>query len=236
MLWEEDKKKQPFVVPDEVADLVFKIDCKQIALDHAYDLSQAILQELPWMADEEFAGIHTIHGASTGNGWQRPDEDDGGFIYLSHRSKMHLRLPKSRHEDARALVGKVLQVGDSTIKVGKYQLKPFSPLGTQFSRYVVLHENETEQQFIERMVEEMAKLDIRLHKALCGTRSEFETDQGKVQTVNFMVADLNPDEAVRLQKHGIGEGRKMGFGLFIPHKGIDAVGGGAEQTHFDGTS
>lgn len=236
MLWEEDKKQQPFVVPDEVADLVFKIDCKQIALDHAYDLSQAILQELPWIADEEYAGIHTIHGASTGNGWQRPDDSDGGFIYLSHRSKMHIRLPKHRHDDAQTLVGKVLQVGDSQVKVGNYQLKAFSPLSTQFSRYVLLHENETEEQFIQRMVEEMAHLDIRLRKALCGTRHEFVTDKGKVQTVNFMVADLNPDEAVRLQKHGIGDGRKMGFGLFIPHKGIDAVGAGAEQTHFDGTS
>jgi hypothetical protein len=28
---------------------------------------------------------------------------------------------------------------------------------------------------------------------------------------------------VRLQKQGIGESRNLGCGIFIPHKGIDAV-------------
>lgn len=235
MLWEEDKRKEPFSVPDDIADLVFKINCKQIALDHAYDLSQALCAELPWLVDEEFANIHMIHGASTGNGWQRPEDEGDAFIYLSRRSKMHIRLPKSRHEDAKSLIGKTIQVAGSDIQIGDFQVRPFSPLGTQFSRYVLLQENETESQFIQRMVEEMSKLDIQLRKALCGTRHIFETPQGKLHTINFMVADLTPEEAVRLQKYGIGDAQKMGIGLFLPHKGIDAVGGAAEQTHFDGT-
>ena len=95
MLWEEDKKQQPFVVSDDVADLSFKIECKQIALDHAFDLSEALRKALPWLAEEERAGVHMIHGASTGNGWQRPEESDGEtFIYLSRRSRMQIRLPK----------------------------------------------------------------------------------------------------------------------------------------------
>ncbi len=35
-----------------------------------------------------------------------------------------------------------------------------------------------------------------------------------------MIADLEPMEAIRLQEAGIGEGRLMGCGLFVPHKGI----------------
>jgi len=38
-----------------------------------------------------------------------------------------------------------------------------------------------------------------------------------------MVADLEPEQSVRLQQIGIGPGRTIGCGLFIPHKGIAAV-------------
>ena len=38
-----------------------------------------------------------------------------------------------------------------------------------------------------------------------------------------MLADLSTEESLKLQEHGLGEGRHMGFGIFIPHKGIDAV-------------
>jgi hypothetical protein len=38
-----------------------------------------------------------------------------------------------------------------------------------------------------------------------------------------MIADLKTDESLALQQFGLGEGRKLGCGLFLPHRGIDAV-------------
>lgn len=235
MLWEEDKREQSFVVPDEMADLSFKINCKQIALDHAHDLSQALHQALPWLADEERAGVHLIHGASSGNGWQRPDEEGGeDFIYLSKRSRMVLRMPQDRFKDIDALVGQTLNIAGDSITVGNYQVKPFSPLGTLFTRYILLEKDEVEDQLIERMSSEMKAMGITLRKALCGIGHEFRLPDGKVKTMSVMVADLDPEEAVILQTHGIGRGRKMGFGLFIPHKGIKPVGDMSEKSHFSG--
>ena len=49
------------------------------------------------------------------------------------------------------------------------------------------------------------------------------TDAENIFTRSLMIADLKPDESVRLQKQGIGEGRNLGCGIFVPHKGIDAV-------------
>ncbi len=236
MLWEEDKKQQAFVVPDDVADLSFKITCKQIALDHAQDLSAALLQALPWLEEEALAGVHLIHGATTGNGWQRPDEGgDDDFIYLSRRSRMQLRLPKKRFADAEQLVGQTLEIGSYSLTVGEYQVKPLSPMGTLFSRYLLLEENETENQLIQRVANDMELMGIRLKKALCGIGHEFNLPEGRRRTMSLMVADLDPGEAVTLQQKGIGEGRKMGFGLFIPHKGIKPVGDMSEQSHFSGT-
>ncbi len=237
MLWQEDKKAEPFVVPDAVTDLSFKVSCKMVPLDHAQQLSDAIQEILPWMKDEPEAGIHMIHGASTGNGWLRPDDDtNDGCIYLSKRSRMQIRLPKSRHDDARTLIGKTIELDGHELTFGDYQVKMFSPLGTLFSRYIILDENETEDQFVGRVSEEMQGMGITLRKALCGIGNTFQMAEGEVKTMSIMVADLDPDEAVALQTHGIGNDQLRGFGLFIPHKGIKAVGDQSEMTHFDGTS
>lgn len=238
MLWQEDKKKEVFVVPDTVADLSFKVSCKQVPLDHAQELSDAILDILPWMSDEPEAGIHLIHGASTGNGWQRPDNDtNNGCIYLSRRSRMQIRLPKVRHEDARALIGKTISLGGNELTFGDFQVKLFSPLSTQFSRHVILHEGETEEQFVRRVSEVLKNdMDITLRKALCGLGDSFELDGQRINTMSIMVADLDPNEAVALQTIGIGDDQLRGFGLFIPHKGINAVGDQSDHSHFDGTS
>lgn len=42
-------------------------------------------------------------------------------------------------------------------------------------------------------------------------------------TRSLMVAELKQAESVRLQQHGMGEGRKLGCGIFMPQKDIKAV-------------
>lgn len=234
MLWEEDKKEKSFVVPDDIADLSFKLDCQRIAIDHAHDLSQALISALPWLADEDQAGVHLIHGASSGSGWQRPEDDGEGFIHLSRRSRMQLRLPKTRYGDVESLIGQTLEVGEYEVSVGQYQVKPFTSTSTLFARYVALQDNETEDQMLERIAAEMRDMGVNLRKALCGIGHAFKFPDAVVQTVSLMVADLDPEESVILQQKGVGSGRKHGFGLFIPHKGINPVADASHQTHFSG--
>jgi CRISPR/Cas system CSM-associated protein Csm4 (group 5 of RAMP superfamily) len=38
-----------------------------------------------------------------------------------------------------------------------------------------------------------------------------------------MLADLAVEESVRLQQRGLGPGRTLGCGLFLPHKDINEV-------------
>ena len=64
MFWSEEREEdKAFKVPDDIVDLSFAIRCKCLPLDHAYALSQALQDILPWIADEEAAGIHLIHVA-----------------------------------------------------------------------------------------------------------------------------------------------------------------------------
>lgn len=236
MLWQENDVKPSYVVPDDVVDMSFQIDCKQIALDHAHDLSQALRVHLPWLPDEKEAGVHLIHGASTGNGWIRPGEaDNSDFIYLSKRSRMQLRLPRARLAEAEALCGKTLDVGGHSIRIGGYQIKSLTSLGTLFSRYVWVEPGEDEDRFMLRIAAEMAGLGIGVKKMLCGIGHTFSTPQGQVPTLSIMVADLDPESSIVLQRRGVGKGREMGLGLFLPHKSIKPVGDMADKTHFNGS-
>ena len=227
MFWEEEKDENTrYVVPEDVVDLVYQIRCKCLPVDHAWAFSSALREALPWLDDEAQAGIHLIHGAESGNGWMRPEDGCDELLYLSRRSRMTLRLPKHRLDDARKLTGQNLDVSGHSLEVGESSVKPFSTLPTQFARYVVVPEGmgqDDEAAFMSHAVEQLRALDIRVRKLLCGRAHAIGHPEGALYTRSVMLADLEVEEAVAVQRHGIGPHRKMGCGLFIPHKGIKAV-------------
>lgn len=223
MFWKENTSDKPFQVPDDIVDLVYKINCKCLPLEHARSLSVAIHKALPWIADEDSAGIHLIHGAESGNGWMRPEDPANELLYLSKRTKMTLRLPKERVADARELTGQTLIIDGHEIGVGDAASKLLSTQSTLFSRYVVSTEAESEDVFLQRVYADLQKLDIKINKLLCGKTHILQGHYGDIFTRSIMLAELKPEESVRIQQYGIGEGRKLGCGLFIPHKGIAAV-------------
>jgi len=135
MYWQEDNKKDDVSTSDKVVDLSYRIDCKQIPTCHAWELSQALYEVLPWIKGEPEVGVHQIHGATSGNGWERPP--DGELIHLSKRTRMQLRVPASRIDEANELAGKVLDVGGCSVAVGKMTSKLIDPSATIFARYIV---------------------------------------------------------------------------------------------------
>ena len=223
MYWEEEKSAPPPEVGDEVVDLVFGIDCRGLPVDHAWDLAQALLDVLPWLADEPAAGVHTIHGAASGNGWVRPENPDD-LVLLSRRSKFSLRVPGHRVEAARVLEGRTLDVGGHALTLKKASQRPLSVLTTLFTRYLASEEGlEDEEQLLDWVAAQLRAMDIRPRKLLCGTLHPIKTPQGELQTRSLMIADLEYDESLRLQREGLGPHRLLGCGLFIPHKGIQAL-------------
>lgn len=223
MYWEEDKPTQPPEAGDEVVDLVFGIDCRGLPVDHAWELAQALQAVLPWLGDEPAAGVHTIHGAASGNGWQRPEDPDE-LVLLSRRSKFILRLPGHRVEDARALQGQTLDVGGHPLTLKQASPRPLSVLTTLFTRYLATDEGlEDEEAVLEWTAGRLRALEIRPRKLLCGTLHPIRTPSGDVLTRSLMIADLDYHESLRLQREGLGPHRLLGCGLFIPHKGIQSL-------------
>lgn len=222
MFWQDDETV-PVQDSDAVLDLVFSIQCRQLPVDHAYALSQALLQALPWLVDEPLAAIHLIHVAGSQNGWIRPEHNTETRIHLSHRTKLELRIPRARLQDASQLSGQVLEIAGCPLKVGQAQRRPLSRLGTLFSRHVVCEPQQPEDEFLQQAWRELKANGIRIRKALCGKETALHTPRGPLHTRSLMLAELPSDEAIHLQQQGLGSQRLLGCGVFIPHKGIEAV-------------
>lgn len=226
MFWEDDNKSQELQVPDDVIDLVFSIDCRRLEVDHAHALGEALKLAAPVLAEDQRCAVHSIHLAGSQNGWERPDPKLGQKLIPSRRTKLTIRVPRELREQVEnTLDGLTLDIHGDPLTIGKAKPKNLSKQGTIFARHVVLEPGEEadENRFLMRIAKEMSARGIRVKKALCGITQEVQTPEGPIQTRSIMLADLSPKDAVRLQQQGIGEHGLFGCGIFIPHKGIDAV-------------
>jgi len=226
MFWQEDDNKQEFQVSDEVVDLVFNIDCRELPVDHAHALGEALCNALPLLGEDDRCAIHSIHLAGSQNGWERPDPKLGQKLVLSRRTKLTLRVPgEHREQIEQALGGTTLDIDGHKLTIGKAKHKLLSKQGTIFARHIVLEDGEDtdENAFMMRIVNDLKSRGIRVKKALCGITQQIETPDGPLLTRSIMLADLSTDESVQLQQQGLGTHRHLGCGIFLPHKGIDAV-------------
>ena len=223
MYWQEERQDDNRTVPDDIVDIVYSITCRCLPVDHAYALSLAVHEHLPWFGSEEHAAMHTIHVAESGNGWQRPDEPDA-LLLPSRRTKLALRVPGHRIADAGMLVGRTLAISDEySINVNKALVRPLSDITTLFARYIVADGADSETQFVEKMVAQLRAMNVQPRKLLCGIEKQIHTPDGDIKTRSLMLADLDFDESIQLQQKGLGEHRRMGCGIFIPHKDIHQI-------------
>ena len=86
-------------------------------------------------------------------------------------------------------------------------------------------EEQDEERFVDYAAGELAAMGVCVRKLLCGISHVITTPTENIFTRSVMVAGLSPEQSLRLQQQGLGPGRAIGCGLFIPHKGIDPVGG-----------
>jgi CRISPR-associated protein Cas6 len=204
---------------EDVVDAAFAIECRSLPVDHAFALSAAIQAALPWFADEPQAGLHTVHGAASGAGWQRPEGEDA-LLQLSQRTKLVLRLPESRLRDAAALSGRTLDIAGFPMRVGRLSPRPLLRIASLFSRGVMFEGSDDETGFLAAATEALRALGVEASTLLCGRDVTLATPQRAYRTRSLMVTVATPAQSLALQRHGLGEARKLGCGLFIPHKDV----------------
>jgi len=223
MYWQEKSQNDDNTIPDDILDVVFGISCRAIPVDHAFALSLAIRQEIPWIDEEPDAGIHTIHVAASGNGWMRPDNAEQ-LLYPSRRTKLTLRIPKNRLESVDTLVGKTIDIAGNALTINNMVQKNLSDITTIFARYVVAEGAKDEMEFMQQIAAALQTMDVKPKKMLCGKETQLMIEDGVITTRSLMIADLSLSESLRLQQKGLGSYRLMGCGIFLPHKDINEIG------------
>jgi hypothetical protein len=62
---------------------------------------------------------------------------------------------------------------------------------------------------------------------LCGRDVTLATPEGTYRTRSLMLTVATPAQSIALQREGLGEARKLGCGVFIPHKDVGDLRGEA---------
>ncbi|HCK75531.1 MAG TPA: type I-MYXAN CRISPR-associated protein Cas6/Cmx6 [Gammaproteobacteria bacterium] len=220
--WQETPAAKVPVPRQTVIDLVFRTRGRQLPTDHAWTLRQTITQVLPWLEDEPNGGIHLIHGAQSGNGWQQPD--DNSVIELSARTRFVLRIPENCIMQARKLSGQTLEIDGHKVTLLEARVRPLTPFSTVLARHIRVTDSTADESiFLEHTAQWLGELDIAPTKMLCGRIRHFTTPKGSMLTRSLLIAELNPKDSAVVQNKGLGPDRLLGCGLFLPHKTIAAV-------------
>jgi CRISPR-associated protein Cas6 len=198
-------------VSADIVDLVFALRGEAVALDYADRLWRALSARLPWLADEAAVGVHPLTGVSTG------DRE----LYLTHRAKLTLRLPAECVEAARALTGTRLDVAGD-VEVGAASVKSLSPIKTLYSSFVTVGV-DAEADFLALCEARLATEGIRA-RLVCGKAHVGRGQDGDWRGFSLMLFGLTVEDSLRMQREGLGDERKRGCGIFIPHKSVAAVG------------
>ena len=147
------------------------------------------------------------------------------MLQLSQRTKLVLRIPEARMQDAAALSGRTLDVAGFPMRVGRVSPRPLARIASLFSRGVFFEGAENETGFLAAATGALRALGVEASTLLCGREVTLATPQGSYRTRSLMVRVATPAQSLDLQRHGLGSARKLGCGLFIPHKDVGDLRG-----------
>jgi len=198
-------------------DVVFRIDCASLPVDHAAALAQAVCTHTPLLAASPVAGVHAIHVAGSQNGWERPRHNGEGLL-LSRRTRLRIRV-EAVHASALIdqLSGVTLDVSGHILRILSATMRALTPVPTLFSRYTVFKDLDLaceEDVFVQR---------VTPTKVMCGKTQDLASSGGIIRARSVLLADVPAPNSVTLQDQGLGDYRTMGCGLLIPHKDTGAV-------------
>jgi CRISPR-associated protein Cas6 len=191
-------------------DVAFALEGHALPHEHRFALADALQAALPWLGTEPRAGVHRLNVVRGGG------EDD----LLSRRTRLMLRVPRERADAAAALAGVTMQLGSHRLRAGRARTRELLPHGTLYAALVVA-EGPDEAAFLRGVQRELEALGVR-GQAVCGRWQSAEA--GRVLGCSLMLTGLDPAQSLVLLQQGLGPHRRLGCGLFVPHRSAAAVG------------
>jgi CRISPR-associated protein Cas6 len=195
----------------EMIDVVFSIRGSTVVEDHALLLWQALRAELPWLEEESDAAVLPLERLGKGD----------GLRFVGPRARLVLRLPQRRVASADFLSGRRLSLCDD-IEVGVRSTRALAPSRVIHSPCVDVGTAD-EGEFLEICRNWLIDQGMR-PEIVCGRGRAFQVEGGTARGFSLMLYGLTGLQTLALQQSGLGDNRRLGCGIFVPHKNVAAVG------------
>ena len=197
------------VAPPDMVDVAFELTAPALPRDFEWPLYRALVRVAPWLESAHYAGVHPLRAMPAG--------EDGYLV--ARRTKLVLRLPRDRICAASIFEGAVLDLAPcARAKLGTGTVRSLEPAATVYSARVVTGDQD-EARFAAHLVRELEALGIR-RPLVCGKRTRIALEGGTATAFSVAVHGLGEPASLLLQRAGLGRGRAVGCGLFVPHKTI----------------
>lgn len=193
-------------------ELNFTITGKTLPADHGYGLYSAIAHLCPEIHEHEGVSIQTIAG----------EPDKQGKITLSSRSRLKIRLPYEPEKIALVLplAGQTLTIGGHAIQLDIPQIFPLQPTDKLRSRIVTIKKFQEPELFLDAAKRQLDALEIQgnafvpLNEEGQPLRKAIKIKTYSIVGFSLVVTDLNDEDSLKLQAHGLGGKHRMGCGIF----------------------
>jgi CRISPR-associated protein Cas6 len=189
-----------------VIDLVYELIGDGLPKDYPLPLWRALESALPELTGHPAAGVLPLKAADGGDVWLLP-----------RRARLVLRLPTDLEETGRRLCGQTLDVSGCLVRVGDCQRREIAAFPTLHAHHVAGSPDEVE--FLADVAQELGRLGVTA-QVLCGRAQRLDLGDQVVQGFDLVLHDLKPEASLLLQRQGLGDFRRFGCGLFVPHKTI----------------
>jgi CRISPR-associated protein Cas6 len=194
--------------PVDVVDVVLELEAPTLPAGFEPALWQAIEKLVPWIAQEPQAGIHPVRGVRCAD----------GSLLVAKRTKLVIRMPRSRICAASVLERASLRVAGASVRLGQGTFRRLLAAATLYSPRVVTGD-EDETAFVASLERELDRLAIR-GRLLCGRRSVLSAREREYPAWSVAVHELAGEDSLVLQRSGLGLLHDLGCGILAPHKTI----------------
>lgn len=213
MSWGFPENKPEAYTP-RMIDLQFDLVGTTIPAENAQLLADALQRLLPWLGEDGGTGIQHLKGAETNSG--------DASLNINRRTKLFLRVPKTRVDAMPALIGRSLDLDGHALTLGTFKTREFSPFANIYAHFVDTG-SAGEEQFVQDVMRELdGRFQLRCG-FICGKQQTLQSAAGPLYGYSLMLHDVPPHKSLQLQDEGLGRHRLLGCGIFIPHKSIAPV-------------
>ena len=192
-------------------DLAFAVTGTSVARDYPAALYGALRALAPWLDEEPLVGVHPIRGLTP----------SAGSLLIGGRTRLVLRVPASRVEACEDLQGRALEL-PSPLHIGRLSRRELLAHPVVHARLVITGADD-EGDFVADIGRAIAELGLDC-EIIVGRRGELRLGAELLTGFSLMLHGLSAAESLQAQAHGVGRHRKLGCGLFVPHKSVAAVG------------